>query len=384
MTKIKVVYLIDTLMIGGAEKSLTDIAINNFEVESIFITIYKGNQLAPLLEKNNIKVYQLNNTFRYGFSKVVKQLIPLISNIKPDIVHSTLFRADIVARKLKKYNDFVLISSFVNNSYIKDRYAKLNSLNKAKLYGCQLLDKWSASKVDLFVSNSETIKLSNAKALTVKEELVKVIYRGRFSKKFSEVTTEEIDLLRASLKIEASTRILLNVSRLLDRKGQVDLLKAFKEVVKLHPNTILLIAGEGNYRITLENEIKTLELSDNVVLLGNRSDVHVLLKMADIFVFPSHYEGLPGALIEAMFAEKIVVCSDIGENKECVTENEAVYFKKGEVLDLIEKLNLVIQSPEDYKLMANKAKLKAMEKFELSSVVEQYNDTYRQLLKNKK
>jgi hypothetical protein len=181
MAKIKVVYLIDTLMVGGAEKSLTDIAINNQDVESIFITIYQGNELAPLLEKNNIKVYQLNNTFRYGFSKVVNQLIPLIAEIKPDIIHSTLFRADIVARRLKKNSDFILVSSFVNNSYINERYSKLNIVNKAKLYGCQLLDKWSASKVDLFVSNSETIKLSNSNALTVPKDLIKVIYRGRLS-----------------------------------------------------------------------------------------------------------------------------------------------------------------------------------------------------------
>lgn len=384
MTKIKVVYLIDTLMVGGAEKSLTDIAINNQDVESIFITIYEGNELAPLLEKNNIKVYQLNNTFRYGFSKVVNQLIPLIGEIKPDIIHSTLFRADIVARRLKKNNDFVLISSFVNNSYINERYSKLNLINKAKLYGCQLLDKWSASKVDLFVSNSETIKLSNSNALSVSKELIKVIYRGRFSKKFSEITNEEIQSLKSSLPIKHDVKILLNVSRLLDRKGQVDLLRSFKEIHKLHPKTVLLIAGEGSYRATLENEIKSLQLSDSVVLLGNRSDVHLLLKLADFFVFPSHYEGLPGALIEAMFAEKIIVCSDIGENKECVSEKEAVYFKKGVVSDLIEKLHLVIKNEEDYKEMAGKAKTTAIEKFELSSVVGQYNETYKQLIDNKK
>ena len=384
MAKIKVIYLIDTLMVGGAEKSLTDIAINNKEVESVFITIYQGNELAPLLEQNNIKVYQLNNTFRYGFSRVVKQLIPLLKEIKPDIIHSTLFRADIVARRLKKNSDFILISSFVNNSYLKERYSKLNIVNKAKLFGCQLIDKWTASKVDLFVSNSETIKLSNSNALSVSKDLIKVIYRGRNSKKFSEITNQEIQDLRLNLQIEEDVKILLNVSRLLDRKGQLDLLKSFKEINKLYPKTILLIAGEGSFRTTLENEINALQLSNSAILLGNRSDIQILLKLADFFVFPSHYEGLPGALIEAMFAGKIIVCSDIGENKECVSNKEALYFKKGVVSDLIEKLNLVLKANEDYNVMAANAKNIAMEKFELSSVVGQYNNTYKQLIDNRK
>ncbi len=380
MKRIKVLYLIDTLAVGGAEKSLADIAINNPKVESIFITIYTGDGLVSLLKQNSIEVNQLNNSFRYEFKTVVTQLLPLLDIIKPDIIHSTLFRSDIIARKVKKYRNTPLISSFVNNTYLSERYRTLSLLGKVKLYGCQLMDKWSANKVDLFISNSATIMKTNCRALGIKKEKVKVIYRGRSSKKLDSISDEEANALRLKLKIDSDTKVLLNVGRLLDRKGQLDLVNSFAEVVKEHPKTILLFAGEGAYRTTLETEIQKLGLKEKVLLLGNVDYIPVLLNMADVFVFPSHYEGLPGALLEAMFAQKIIICSDIGENKECVTEDEAVFFKTHDTKEMAIKISMILNNIEAYKPMAINAKTAAVKKFELVNVISQYNQTYQNLL----
>jgi glycosyltransferase involved in cell wall biosynthesis len=380
MKRIKVIYLIDTLAIGGAEKSLVDIAINNSLIESIFITVYEGDSLVNLLKQNNIEVHQLNNSFRYEFNAVVNQLFPLIDIIKPDIIHSTLFRSDIIARKVKKHRNIPLISSFVNNTYLSERYRTLSLLGKLKLYGCQLIDKWSAKNVDLFISNSATIMVTNSKALGIKKEKVKVIYRGRSSKKFDSISDQEANALRLKLNIDSDTKVLLNVSRLLDRKGQLDLLKSYAEVVKTHPDTILLFAGEGAFRATLENAIDDLQLKEKVVLLGNVDYIPLLLKMADIFIFPSHYEGLPGALLEAMFVQKIIICSDIGENKECVSETEAIFFKTYDIDDLTIKINMVLNNVKEYEPIAINAKKAALSKFELTNVIDQYNEAYQNLL----
>jgi glycosyltransferase involved in cell wall biosynthesis len=380
MKRVKVLYLIDTLAIGGAEKSLVDIAIHNTKIESIFITIYNGDSLVSLLKQNSIEVHQLNNSFRYKFDTVVAQLLPLIDAIKPDIIHSTLFRSDIIARKVKQYRNIPLISSFVNNTYLSERYRTLSLLGKVKLYGCQLMDKWSAKNVDLFISNSATIMETNSKALGIKKEKVKVIYRGRSSKKFDSISDQEAYALRLKLNINSDTKILLNVSRLLDRKGQLDLLKSYAEVVKTHPDTILMFAGEGAFRTTLENAIDDLQLKEKVVLLGNVDYVPLLLKMADIFIFPSHYEGLPGALLEAMFVQKIIICSDIGENKECVSETEAIFFKTHDIDDLTVKINMILNNVKEYEPIAINAKKAALSKFELTNVIDQYNEAYQNLL----
>lgn len=384
MKKIKVLYLIDTLAVGGAEKSLVDMAINNSAIDVVFVTVYKGDNLVALLLENNIEVHQLNNIFRYQFDTVVNQLLPIIDIIKPDIIHSTLFRSDIVARKLKKQRKFILVSSFVNNTYLKERYNSLSFVGKLKLYSCQLMDSLSARKVDLFISNSATISKTNSKALHVEMNKIKVIYRGRSSEKFNTSTEAEVAELRKSLSINNDSKILLNVSRLIERKGQMDLLTSFAEAVKTNPSTILLFAGEGVYRSTLEKEAEKLGLKNKARFLGNVDNVSLLLKMADVFIFPSHYEGLPGALIEAMFAQKIIICSDIGENKECVTETEAIFFKTHDKTDLLSKINLVLAKTKNFETLAINAKQVAIAKFELANVINQYNEAYYNLLQCQK
>jgi glycosyltransferase involved in cell wall biosynthesis len=378
----KILYILDTFETGGAEKSLLDIAMHNRAVISVFVTLYQGNQLAATAQKAGIKVIALNRKEKYAFGKITQLLLPIIKEEQPDLIHATLFRADIVARKLKKYFSIPLVSSLVNNSYVAERYQKLSFVGKLKLYYIQQLDAKTAKKVDFFVSNSQTIKDSNAKALHLNLDKIKVIYRGRALSKFTSVTTQQIEETKNALGLHPQTFVLLNVSRLLDRKGQLDLLKAIKELRKTVHSFKLFIAGEGFYRSVLEHYIQEHDLVDHVTLLGNRSDVPVLLQIADAFVFPSHYEGLPGALIEAMMAEKTIICSDIPENMECVSNQEALIFQKGNIIQLTETIEKVVKEPEQFKALGEKAKHTAIEKFSIDKVVEQYTSFYHSIILN--
>lgn len=380
----KILYILDTFETGGAEKSLLDIAVQNKAVESVFVTLYKGNQLAEAAQQAGIKVISLNRPEKYAFGKIVQQLKPIIQSEKPDLIHATLFRADIVSRKVKRYFKIPLVSSLVNNSYIDERYQKLSLLGKLKLYYIQRYDALTAKKVDCFISNSQTIKESNAKALGLPLEKIKVIFRGRDLSKFLSLSQEQLLQTKHELNIQENQVTLLNVSRLLDRKGQLDLLQAMKNIVTSHPNVKLYIAGEGFYRSVLENYIQENNLQLHVELLGNRNDVPYLLQLADVFVFPTHYEGLPGALIEAMMSEKTIVCSDISENQECVSPQEAVFFKKGDVSNLAVILNEVISRPDQFSTLGKAARIAAMEKFSLAKVVDQYNTLYASIIQKHK
>lgn len=376
----KILYILDTFETGGAEKSLLDIAMHNHEVVSVFVTLYQGNQLAATAQKAGIKVISLNRNEKYAFNKIAQLLLPIVREEQPDIIHATLFRADIVARKLKKYFSIPLVSSLVNNSYVADRYQKLSFIGKLKLYYIQQLDAKTAKKVDFFVSNSQTIKDSNAKALRLNLDKIKVIYRGRELSRFTSITSQQIEETKNALNIPSNSFVFLNVSRLLDRKGQLDLLKAIDVVSKSNNSVKLFIAGEGFYRSVLEQYIQENDLSAHVTLLGNRSDVPVLLQLADAFVFPSHYEGLPGALIEAMMAKKTIICSDIPENKECVSDKEALVFQKGNVAQLIKLIENVIHHPNAYDDLGENAKKVAIEKFSIEKVVAQYNSFYSSIV----
>ena len=174
----------------------------------------------------------------------------------------------------------------------------------------------------------------------------------------------------------------MTVGRLIQTKGHTEIIKAFAGLLKTQPDSILLIAGDGPEKNNLNRLITELNLEKSVKLLGNRSDVPALLQLADVFVFASRLEGLPGALIEAMFAGKRIISSDIPENLECVSPQEALIFKTGDTQTL---QNLMIQATENFdnfEILGKNARKTALRKFELSGIIKQYNALYHDLIKN--
>lgn len=376
----KVLFVIDTINGSGAERSLVEISQHFKKYTSVFVHLYKGDQLKPNLEEAGIKVHSLNIPGPRNFSKAAKELEKVYLEEKPDIIHSTLFRSDAVTRKLKSRFSIPLISSFVNNSYNKLRFQNQPLSMKIKLKLVQFYDTVTSRKVDFFISNSETIKTSKAKSTLVDLEKVKVIYRGRDVDKFANVgKIEDLETLKRSLEI-TNQKILLNVSRLIERKGQLDLVNAMPAILKKFPDTVLLIAGHGVFEEKLKNRAKELGLEDKIKILGRRPDVPQLLGIADLFVYPSYFEGLPGALIEAMLSEKIIICSDIPENKECVNSKSAIIFKRGNVEDLTQNVLEAMERKQDFEPLGIEARRIAMEKFDIDKVALEYEKTYDQLI----
>ena len=374
----KVLYLIDTLEGYGAEKSLAHIACNFIEITPIFIHIYKGSTLKPYLESNGIKVYSLNFSSKYSFSKVVPKIHEIYDAEKPDYIHATLFRSEIIARKLKKsFPEITLIGSFVSNSYSKQRFNNLNTVAKAKLMSIQIYDCLTSGYVDKFICNSFAIKETNSKALRISEDKIKVIYRGRSP--IMEFSSDlDIEKFKRNLGVNKEDKVFLNVSRLQQGKGHLDLIKAFSDLKE--SNSKLLIAGEGIQRNTLETEIKKLGLEEKVKLLGYRNDINKILEVSDFFVFPSYYEGLPGALIEAIFAKKPIIFSDIPENRECMPAEAGLKFSPGDIHALTCLMSSVLE--KSYcDLNQDLAYEYARRKFDIKSVSSAYESFYKNLNK---
>lgn len=376
----KVLFLIDSLEGYGAEKSIVQIALHLEEVTPIFIHLYKGDKLKSSLESRGIKVYSLELDSEYSSREAVNSIIPIINKEKPEIIHSTLFRADMVARKLKQvFPHIFLVGSFVSNSYGVNRYKQLSPISRIKLFSTQLKDRMTAGKVDFFVCNSKAIKKSNIRALGIPGNKVKVIYRGRCFQDYLP-TTETVSLLKKEFNLDEHI-VFLNVSRLHKGKGQLDLLKAFKVLNAQNPNTVLLIAGEGSFRGELEDLIKTLGLEKNIFLLGYREDVAKLLALADYFVFPSYFEGLPGALIEAIISKTPSIVSDIAENRECFVENGALFFQSGNIKELGDKMEEALFI-RDWKERTESSLENARKNFEIKKVSKEYESFYKKIVED--
>ncbi len=126
----------------------------------------------------------------------------------------------------------------------------------------------------------------------------------------------DVDALGQELGLNPEDQVILSVGELSRRKNHKVILEA---VAKLpDPNIHYLICGIGPEEENLRMLAKQLGLETRLHLLGFRRDIPKLLKLADIYAFPSLQEGLPVALMEAMAAGKAVVCSDIRGNRDLI------------------------------------------------------------------
>lgn len=121
---------------------------------------------------------------------------------------------------------------------------------------------------------------------------------------FSPVTRAEV---RQELGIASNTLVVGHVGRFMAPKNHDFLLQIFS---KLPDNTHLLLVGDGELRQSIEMQADALGIRDRVILTGVRSDVNRLLQAMDVFVFPSLFEGLGIAAIEAQAAGLPCLISD--------------------------------------------------------------------------
>ena len=124
----------------------------------------------------------------------------------------------------------------------------------------------------------------------------------------------------------------ISIGRLCPYKGFDTLIRAFAKIINYFPDLTLTIYGEGDERSNLENLIKSLNMQNRIFLPGVTKNVEEALISSDLFVFPSHYEGFPNALTEAMAAGLPVIASNCCGNVDLVVDRvNGCLFPVGDV-----------------------------------------------------
>lgn len=127
---------------------------------------------------------------------------------------------------------------------------------------------------------------------------------------------EKADAIRKQLHVQKNL-VIGHIGRFDIQKNHTFLLDIFSECVKIAPNAKLLLVGDGEGKVQIQEKVKRLGLEERVIFTGVRSDVPDLLQAMDVFVFPSLYEGVPVTMIEAQASGLPCVISD-GVPKECI------------------------------------------------------------------
>jgi glycosyltransferase involved in cell wall biosynthesis len=317
-TDVHILYLIDSLAEGGAEQSLASLAPHfvsaGIRLDVAYLSERSGVQ--SRLAEAGVELFSLGtDRHRVRSIRLVRRLL---SERAPDLLHTTLFEADVAGRLAGSLAWLPVVSSLVNVGYGPAQLSDPR-LSAWKVRGAQLLDAITARSVVRFHAVSHHVAKVMAHRLMIPRSRVEVVPRGRDASQLGTRSETRRAAARTALNIDPATPLVLAVARQEYQKGLDILVRAMPRVLETLPDARLLVAGrEGNLTPTLREDVGRLGLGGTVHFLGARQDVPELLCGADVFAAPSRWEGMPGTVIEAMALEAPIVASDIPTVREVV------------------------------------------------------------------
>jgi glycosyltransferase involved in cell wall biosynthesis len=311
------------------------------------------------------------------------QLFLYFRKEKFDIVHVHTPKAGVLGQIAAKLAGVPIIINTVHGLYF-------NKVSSPVFRFFFIFVKRIAGKCSdlIFSQNREDIKTLVAVKIS-KLEKIKYLGNGVDVEKFNPERFSEDFILnkKKEFGIDPGLKIVGVVGRLVREKGYLDLFHAFKEVLSRFPKTLLLVIGPRDLekRDAFSPEIvKNYGIENNVIFLGEREDVDELYSLMDIFVLPSHREGFPRTVIEAMAMQKPIIVTDI---RGC---REAINNKKNGILVLAknpEKLRdaimFMLENPDKSESMAKFARDKAVKEFNENLVFSKIKKEYERLLEEK-
>ncbi|WP_020378545.1 glycosyltransferase family 4 protein [Candidatus Microthrix parvicella] len=308
----KVLHVIDALGLGGgAEQALAVMLplLRERGVDSsVACLIPREGGIQARLSEEGFPVQVLGPTSLPGRVRALRAKIAVES---PNLVHCTLFNASLVARLALLGRPERLVNSLVNTSYDPVRVRQLG-LSPLKLGVVQRIDGFTARlRVDRVHAITHAVEDEATRLLGVKPDRVEVIPRGRSASALRRPEPGERKAMRAKLGVGPATPVVLTVGRQDAQKNQAGLVRSFAEVRKRHPQSELWLVGrEGDATDVLVQALENVNLGSSIRVLGHRDDALALIAAADVFAFPSYYEGLGSVLIEAMALGTPIVGSD--------------------------------------------------------------------------
>lgn len=339
--------VINSLGAGGAERSTAEFLVylvQNGVSPTVACLYHSSEGVESEVVDRGIDVRFMKGG---GVVSKTKALRRVVAEIEPDLVHTVIFDADVVGRVAAVGGPPVL-SSIVNVAYDPIRWQDPN-VKRWRLSVVHNLDRLTARVLTShFHAISQTVKRSAVSQLGIRSASVTVIERGRDERRLGQPSSERRSRMRRTLKVPDDAPLLICVGRQEFQKGHEYLLDAMRQVVDVHPGAILLLVGRrGHASPVLRSIVATGGLADSVRMLGHRDDVADLLAAADIFVFPSLYEGLGGAAIEAMALGLPIVASDLPALREFVEpDDNGVLVRSQSAEGLATAISELIGRPE--------------------------------------
>ncbi len=302
--------------------------------------------------------------------RVLTQLCRVIELHQPDVVETHQVKCHFILaqallwRRLRK-----------NFSWIAYHHGYTKASVKLRLY--ESLDRWSLRRPDRVVTVCKPFAAELVRNGTPSNRVAVIPNAIESRPKPSDA---EIAALRQQWRLDAEGGVILSVGRLSREKGHIDLVTAFKQWLAVSPpqqRFTLLLVGDGPDRERLER--MAADLGDRVRFLGHQTDVWPLYFIADIFVLPSHSEGSPLVLLEAMAAQRAIVATAVGGTPETVENDVSAMLVPPRDIEQLKVALTQLSGDRDRRARLGRSAFGAVERFSPEAYRDRILTLYREV-----
>jgi len=370
---VRVLFLSTSMGMGGADQQLLS-AAREMRSRGHEILIVSLTALGPMgIEARTLGLRTESLDMARGMPdpRGLLRLVRLVRTWRPDVLHSHMVHANLMARVLRLLVRVPVVISTIHNiseggPLLMAGYRMSNGL-------VDHMTIISQAAADRFISDR-----------IVPSELLSVIPNGVNPEEFRSVPPEARESIRRSLGLQDEFAWLA-VGRFEIAKDYPNMLRAFATVRERHARVVLLLVGRGSLQRNIQAQARALELGSAVRFLGVRRDVPNLLSAADGYLMSSAWEGMPMVLLEAAAAGLPIVATAVGGNREVVEDERSGYLvAPGDPEALARAMTrLMSLSEPERRTMGERGRDRVLNGYSLTRVVERWEALYRETLARK-
>lgn len=348
---------------GGAEKVVTSLA-DAFAAKGHEVRIaYMTGSAVVLPSNTSIQVISLGMQDMADALCAFIRLRRLIRDFRPDVVHSHMWHANILARLVRLVTPINRLISTAHNS---------NEGGKLRMLVYRLTD----ALTDMSTNVSEEAVAAFIQVKATKPGRMVALHNGIKIDAFSFNSVARVRL-RQEIPIAEGCRLILAVGRLYEQKDYQNLFYALAQLFLVDLKCQLCIAGDGPLRGDLNALALKLGIANRVHFLGVRHDVVDLMSAADVFVLSSAWEGFGLVVAEAMACERVVVATDSGGVREVVGES-GYLVKSKDSNALAESLLAALHLPINQSIaLGRAARQRIIDRYSLDAAVNKWLKIYK-------
>ena len=335
----------------------------------------------------NIIHVDTQDTWRGG----QRQALELIKRLNKHGIHNVLAckRSSEISRRAEQVGvdvvnfafrgEWDIVSAMKLRSYIRRKKIDIAHVHSSHAHGIAYLALYKPAHCKLVVSRrvdfhvkgylsrkfkygpsvSRIIAVSDAIKRVLTEDGIDpqkiVTIRSGFVKEDITKNSTKKDL-REKLNIKDASIVVATVAALAPHKAHYVLIKAAYKVLQKHPDTVFLLAGEGEMRPEIEKDIRNLGIEESIKLLGFVKDIETVYNTADIFAMSSSEEGLGSSLFDAMYFNLPVVATSAGGIPEIVKDGiNGFIVPVNDYISFADRLNYLIENTEERKNMGGRS-----------------------------